>query len=304
MTSEFKLFTLVIRFLRKAINALIKMYGEGSSKKRESHKRSLALGGFEFLEARLVLSADPLLVQNNPLMVAPAGSGTITSSLLATSDADNTAAELTYSITTLPAQGTLKKNGAVAGWLVNPANGHYYRSGVPSSWTDANAEATALGGYLVSIQNGAENQWLLEHFAGIGQGWIGFTDNGHEGSFTWTNGQPVTFTNFKSGEPNGGGSENFVQIYLDSGQWNDLSNSDRQIPGIIERNDATGLQVEFTQDDINSGLISYQHYADSYSTQANASDSFVFTVSDPNGGTVGPLRLTLTPVRSRLSALL
>ncbi len=84
----------------------------------------------------------------------------------------------------------------------------------------------------------------------------------------------------------------------------DLSNSDRQIPGIIERNDATGLQVEFTQDDINSGLISYQHYADSYSTQANASDSFVFTVSDPNGGTVGPLRLTLTPVRSRLSALL
>ncbi len=175
MTSEFKLFTLVIRFLRKAINALIKMYGEGSSKKRESHKRSLALGGFEFLEARLVLSADPLLVQKQPLMVAPAGSGTITSSLLATSDADNTAAELTYSITTLPAQGTLKKNGAVAGWLVNPANGHYYRSGVPSSWTDANAEATALGGYLVSIQNGAENQWLLEHFAGIGQGWIGFT---------------------------------------------------------------------------------------------------------------------------------
>ena len=252
------------------------------------------------LEVRQLLAAvnaPPVLVTNSDLVVAPAGTATIRNSNLMVSDADNSATQLTYSLTTLTNQGVVKKDGTVVGWLFNPTNGHYYRSGTPTTWTGANAEATALGGYLTAIKDSAENQWLLSHFVNIGQAWIGLTDDGHEGRFTWTDGESLTFTSWHPGEPNGGGQENFVQMYLAStgpGNWNDLSNTDRPLPGIIERDNANGLLFGFTQDDINNNRVTYQHFPDSYTTGATASDRFNFTVSDGAGGTLGETTFKIT----------
>ncbi len=198
-----------------------------------------------------------------------------------------------YTVTSLPAQGTVKKNGTVVGWLYNPANGHYYRNTAPLSWTDANSEAIALGGYLTSIQNSAENQWLVDHFGAFQIARIGFTDQVQEGTFVWTSGQPVTYTNWDSGQPdNQYGAEDYGEIYLSApstpGKWNDRRNADLLMRGIIERNDANGILLGFTQEDVNNNQVTYEHYGDTFDTLAAANDSFIFTVSDSSGGTIAP----------------
>src|SRR5690348_7559123 len=114
--------------------------------------------------------------------------------------------------------------GAVIGTPVfNPANGHTYFLLDPSTWTNAESQAVALGGHLASVNNAAENQFLVDNFTSGANFhrvlWIGLTDNGSEGTFHWTNGDPLSYTNWMSGEPNnhaeGGGPENFVTL-----NWN------------------------------------------------------------------------------------
>ncbi len=58
--------------------------------------------------------------------------------------------------------------------------------------------------------------------------------------------------------------------------------------GIIERNDANGILVGFTQADIDGNLITYEHYGDTFDTLAAANDSFLFTVADNAGGVTAP----------------
>jgi hypothetical protein len=125
----------------------------------------------------------------------------------------------------------------------------YYLLG-QSSWTDAEAEATTLGGHLVTINDAAENTFVFttfDTFGGIERFlWIGFTDEPSygttEGTFVWSSGEPVTYTNWNAGEPNNNshnpeGDENFTFIYpqvegppTPGGSWNDVYST--FIPGI------------------------------------------------------------------------
>ena len=57
------------------------------------------------------LNDAPILVNNAAIPVNQGSVVTITSALLQTTDQDNTAAQLTYTLTTLPSAGTLKLNG-------------------------------------------------------------------------------------------------------------------------------------------------------------------------------------------------
>ena len=52
--------------------------------------------------------------------------------------------------------------------------------------------------------------------------WIGGSDIGTEGNFTWTDGTPLgAYENFKTGEPNDNrGNEDCLSI-LNNGEWND-----------------------------------------------------------------------------------
>ena len=49
-------------------------------------------------------------------------------------------------------------------WAVNPANGHVYKKIQCKSWEDARAMAIAEGAHLVSINDEAEQEWLVEKF--------------------------------------------------------------------------------------------------------------------------------------------
>jgi len=51
--------------------------------------------------------------------------------------------------------------------------------------------------------------------------WIGLNDLGNEGTFTWTGGKPLNYTNWKSGEPNNHGGDEHCVYLNPEGKWMD-----------------------------------------------------------------------------------
>ena len=80
-------------------------------------------------------------------------------------------------------------------WAVNPANGHAYRKIRCRSLEDAKNKAAAAGAYLVTINDEAEEKWLLGLF-GNDLYWIGLSDAEKEGEWVWQNGEPLTYSNW------------------------------------------------------------------------------------------------------------
>jgi Lectin C-type domain len=147
------------------------------------------------------------------------------------------------------------------GSLVSTGNGHSYQyisfNGAAHTWDEANAMATAMGGYLVTITSQAENNFITNNVipghltAGLSGAFIGSTDAGHEGTWVWATGPEAgtafssgpgsingQYTNWAAGEPNGGTAENYGLIGAD-GQWLDVA---------ALRNSAftTGFIIEYT----------------------------------------------------------
>jgi hypothetical protein len=61
--------------------------------------------------------------------------------------------------------------------VYNPATNHWYdivSSGADGSWDNAENNAIALGGHLVTINDAAEEAWLRSIFGGQTRYWIGF----------------------------------------------------------------------------------------------------------------------------------
>lgn len=92
----------------------------------------------------------------------------------------------------LPEQMELDNTGQ---WVLNPANNHSYKRVHCESWNDAQAQAAAEGAHLVSINDGAEQEWLVKVF-GTAPYWIGLTDTAKEGEWSWTSGEPLTYFNW------------------------------------------------------------------------------------------------------------
>jgi hypothetical protein len=128
--------------------------------------------------------------------------------------------------------------GAIIDTKVNPANGHTYHLLEPSTWTAAEAEAISLGGHLVTVNDAVEDAWLDGEFGG-GSLFIGLNDVVEEGTFVWSSGETIVYTNWQPGEPNNaGGIENFVSKEYccgHTGDWNDASDlPSAQVHGVVE----------------------------------------------------------------------
>ena len=133
-------------------------------------------------------------------------------------------------------------NPILAGPFTNVANGHFYYLLKSMTWTASEAVAVARGGHLVTINDAAENQWVVDTFAHYGGAnrplWIGLTDLEVEGTFEWSSGEPFNYANWNtaSGEPNNSGGSGYEEDYVyiiqqNSGNptvlatyWNDLPN--------------------------------------------------------------------------------
>ena len=107
---------------------------------------------------------------------------------------------------------------------IHPTTGHLYIELSPSNWFEAEAQAVALGGHLVTVNSQSEWNWIRSTFQTCGRPlWIGLTDSANEGSFKWVSGEPVSFTAWKLNEPNdfGGNEDHAVQDW--GGAWYDLN---------------------------------------------------------------------------------
>jgi hypothetical protein len=120
----------------------------------------------------------------------------------------------------------------VSGPISNGSSSYYLLS--KQSWTAAETEAIGLGGHLVTVNDATENTFLVNSFVLGGHSgdplWIGLNDATTEGTFVWSSGQPVTFTDWQPGEPNNsGGNEDYATINwhfangatTDHATWND-----------------------------------------------------------------------------------
>ena len=109
----------------------------------------------------------------------------------------------------------------ITDWAANPETGRSYKSIHCRNWNDAQAKALAENAHLVSINDAAEQRWLMGTF-GAGPYWIGLTDAKSEGVWRWTSGEPVTFTNWAPDEPKTTGKNEADYAFmsrLQGGHW-------------------------------------------------------------------------------------
>ena len=136
---------------------------------------------------------------------------------------------------------------ASAAPIFNAATGHWYDivdSGSNGAWANAESNANALGGHLVTINDAAEETWLRSVFSTTTRYWIGLNDAATEGTFVWSSGEAVTYLNWNPGEPNNAPSggvndgEDFAVLnWVSTGEWNDWDHDRpdyRKILGIAE----------------------------------------------------------------------
>jgi hypothetical protein len=85
-------------------------------------------------------------------------------------------------------------------WLYNPVTRHSYALLQNVTWADGEALAVRLGGHLATVNDQAENDWLTERFP---EPWIyiGLNDVAREGTFVWSSGTKVKFTNWRDSQP-------------------------------------------------------------------------------------------------------
>ncbi|CAN5430273.1 hypothetical protein BH09VER1_BH09VER1_30540 [soil metagenome] len=120
---------------------------------------------------------------------------------------------------------------------VGRLNNHTYMY-VPKAlrWDDAKKYAELLGGHLVTFQSEEENKFVYNLARKGGSDtsvWIGLTDAGHEGRWTWVTGEALDYVNWER-KPNGGKGQNYADIgFGKTERWNDAEN-DGLHPFVVE----------------------------------------------------------------------
>ena len=111
------------------------------------------------------------------------------------------------------------------------------------NWQGGENYAIKLGGHLASISSREEDIFLKENFQ---RGWIGFTDSASEGTWKWTDGSQVTYTNWDIGQPdNARGIQHFAQAWTQSGKWDDAEEDTPQQS--IAFNKRSIIEIPFVQ---------------------------------------------------------
>ena len=145
--------------------------------------------------------------------------------------------------------------------VINPANNNTYHLLSASSWSDAAEAARGLDGFLVTVDNAAENQWLFDTFAATENAtrhiWIGLSDYNTEGDFRWHDGTPFTYRNWGEGQPVQGSDEDYVHITgtnlgdILENSWNDLEDDPQYFPvfGVVEVGPGADFALRFDGED-------------------------------------------------------
>lgn len=137
---------------------------------------------------------------------------------------------------------------------------HYYLSDSKTTGPWAGSIAHGLGGDLVSLNTAAEEEWVVDALLAIQDSvYIGLSDIGHPGDFTWPGHVPLTYTNWAPGQVDASGDPlvtgSFVIINED-GEWEIVSGGDNW-RYIVEFDDACGFgdRVDFCCEDVGTPQI-------------------------------------------------
>ncbi|MEM7316863.1 MAG: DUF642 domain-containing protein, partial [Planctomycetota bacterium] len=110
------------------------------------------------------------------------------------------------------------------------------------------SELNGVSGQLATVRSAYENEIVRSILQdnSANSAWLGGTDETTDGTWAWLNGSTEesvfysggdpdagVYSNFQSGEPNGGASENHIQMFSATGLWNDHAESNT-IRSIIE----------------------------------------------------------------------
>ncbi len=155
----------------------------------------------------------------------------------------------------------------IAGFRLLGTIGHhaYYLSDASMVYSAALADAYARGGHLVTLANAAENTLVTTGY----WTWIGLNDLASTNNYAWITNEPLTYTNWESGEPNNVGAEHNGMLFP-NGKWNN-SNDVIAIQYILELENV----LTITQ---TAGLASG-------STFPLGPNNIVFTATDAAGNT-------------------
>jgi hypothetical protein len=205
------------------------------------------------------VNQEEVLATNTPLTVAEGATGTISSARLRTTDADNTPAQLIYTITSGPTNGTVRLSGAAT-----------------TTFTQADIDA----GRVTFQHNGSETTSASFGFRvndAVGPGTTGTFNI----SVTAVNDEQVLSTNSGLSVAKGASAA----IASSALSTTDVDNTPAQLTYTVTTAPSNGTlrrsgtaTTSFTQADINAGLITYQH-----NNSATTSDSFTFAVNDGQG---------------------
>ncbi len=219
----------------------------------------------------------PVVSANTVLTVVEGGNGILTTARLSASDSDNTAAQLTYTVSTIPVNGRVERV-ATPGVTI-------------TSFTQAEINSHAIR----YVHNGGETTSDSFSFT-LGDGAATVT-----GSFAITvtsvNDAPVVSTN--TGLTLGEGATATIGNTKLSASDPDNTTAQRVYTvtagptrGRLEKSSNPGVSItSFTQANIDDGIIRYVH--DGGET---TSDSFSFSLSDATATVTGSFALTITAV--------
>ena len=105
---------------------------------------------------------------------------------------------------------------------------HYFLVNKALNYQTAKIACSKLGAHLLTLSTAAENNFAKGF---IKQNcWLGLTDVAKEGSFVWADGPALDYANWSPNEPNnvGRGGEDFVELLILNGKWNDLNANNRR----------------------------------------------------------------------------
>ena len=193
---------------------------------------------YSSVNAGSALSASTLLVNNTTYFASQTVNGCESVDRLAikviVNAADISASSSTICIgnsTTLTASSSQSMAGFSGPFTYD---GHrYYVSSQLANWTTAKSKSRELGGYLVSIADENENNFVKSIISNFNV-WIGLSDAGQENVWTWDSGEPYVYSKWAETEPNNSlGDENYVEYGFGDKKWND-NNSTHNLRYIVE----------------------------------------------------------------------
>jgi len=103
---------------------------------------------------------------------------------------------------------------------------YYYCSYARVNWRKAKRGAEQIGGHLVAINSQTENDFISRRLIER-EAYIGLNDQALEGDYRWVNGESLTYTKWKSKQPDGDDDEDVVEMDA-QGYWYDVTGKEKR----------------------------------------------------------------------------